>query len=343
MKHLFLSLCLTTVVSIFGVLPAVALGQSDPNVINGGGLVWFAGSVISDSDEAIRIDLGDVHGVLEGDRLAAFRPQNSHYAPLGTIQILESHSTWSRPARSISMALHKGDIIIGIRTLRQIGTGQDLQEAFLERQLVRSSNRNSYSTLREQQSAKILHGLVRRQTRWIRELKPVAGQIRSDSFSSENFQKIQPLLNQIMRFQDLRATGIPIERCIGKEWESVLGTLTPESAIAASTPGKGKLDQTPAVVSQSAESETDSLKSELEKRIDVVREETGLVLFDRFPEERNVAIMICSVIDLESPKNEPLWISLELSKSQFPELAEDREMLVELPEILKRVRTRVNP
>ena len=343
MKHLSISLCLTTVVSIFSVLPAVALGQSDPNVINGGGLVWFAGSVISDSDEAIRIDLGDVHGVLEGDRLAAFRPQNSHYAPVGTIQILESHSTWSRPARSISMALHKGDIIIGIRTLRQIGTGQDLQEAFLERQLVRSSNRNSYSTLREQQSAKILHGLVRRQTRWIRELKPVAGQVRSDSFSSENFQKIQPLLNQIMRFQDLRATGIPIERCIGKEWESVLGTLTPESAIAASTPGKGKLDQTPAVVSQSAESETDSLKSELEKRIDVVREETGLVLFDRFPEERNVAMMICSVIDLESPKNEPLWISLELSKSQFPELAEDREMLVELPEILKRVRTRVNP
>jgi hypothetical protein len=49
------------------------------------------------------------------------------------------------------------------------------------------------------------------------------------------------------------------------------------------------------------------------------------------------------VIDLESPKNEPLWISLELSKSQFPELAEDREMLVELPEILKRVRARVNP
>lgn len=343
MKHLSISLCLTLMIAISGALPAVALAQADPNVINGGGLVWFAGYVVSDSDEATRIDLGDVHGVLEGDWFAAFRSQDNHYTPIGTIQILESHNTWSRPARSVNMALLKGDIIIGIRTLRQIGTGRDLQEAFLERQLVRNSNRNSYSTLREQQSAQILRGLVRRQTRWIRELKTVAGQVRSDSFSTESFQKIQPLLSQVMRLQELRSTGIPIERCIGKEWESVLGTLTPEAATAAATPKNVKPESSAAVVSQLAQEETDSLKSELEKRIDLVREETSLVLFDRFPEERNVAIMLCTVIDIESPKNEPLWISLELSKSQFPELAEDRELLVELPEILKRVRARLNP
>ena len=342
-SHRHFCLCLPALVIVTAVilLSRNAVAQTEADVINGAGIVWFAGNVISDSDEATRIDLGDVHGILEGDRLAAFRPGNNHYTPLGTIQIVESHNTWSRPGDVSSISLKKGDIILGIRTLRQIGTGRELQEAFLERQLVRSSNRNSYSTLREEQSARILRGLVRRQSRWIRELKPIAGQVRSDSFSVENFQKIQPLLNQIRRFQEFRATGVPMDRCLGKEWNSVLATLTPEAEPTATAVADAKPQ--PSTPAAEATTQPDSLKSELETRIDLVREETSQVLFDRFPEERNVAIVLGSVIDLESPRNEPLWISLELSRSQFPELAEDREMLQELPEILKRVRARINP
>lgn len=345
MKHSHRRFCLClpalAIVTAVILLPRDAVAQTEADVINGAGIVWFAGNVVSDSDEAPRIDLGDVHGILEGDRLAAFRPENNHHTPLGTIQIVESHNTWSRPGDVPGISLKKGDIILGIRTLRQIGTGRELQEAFLERQLVRSSNRNSYSTVREEQSARILRGLIRRQSRWIRELKPIAGQVRSDSFSVENFQKIQPLLNQIRRFQEFRATGVPMDRCLGKEWNSVLATLTPEAA--PTTPVVAEAKPQPSTTAADPTAQPDSLKSELETRIDLVREETSQLLFDRFPEERNVAIVLGSVIDLESPRNEPLWISLELSRSQFPELADDREMLQELPEILKRVRARINP
>lgn len=145
------------------LLPQSALAQTDDNTKAGGGIVWYAGTVLSSAAEAERIDLGDVHGILEGDLLAAFRRTDNHYRPLGTVQIIESHPTWSRPGGPVAAQLQQGDLVLGIRTVRQIGTGSDFSEAFLNRQLIRNSNRNGYSTLREQESAQVLRTIVNRQ------------------------------------------------------------------------------------------------------------------------------------------------------------------------------------
>ncbi|MFN5896238.1 MAG: hypothetical protein ACK48Y_01850, partial [Planctomyces sp.] len=220
------------------LLPQSALAQTDDNTKAGGGIVWYAGTVLSSAAEAERIDLGDVHGILEGDLLAAFRRTDNHYRPLGTVQIIESHPTWSRPGGPVAAQLQQGDLVLGIRTVRQIGTGSDFSEAFLNRQLIRNSNRNGYSTLREQESAQVLHTIVNRQQRWVKQLKPVAGRIRGASVTPADFQSLQPLLSQIRRCHDFSAIGIPLEKCASPEWAAVTAVLTPRPAVetASSAP-----------------------------------------------------------------------------------------------------------
>ena len=319
--------------------PGSASAQSDANIKAGGGIVWYAGTVISSAAEAERIDLGDVHGVLEGDRLAAFRRTDNHYTPLGTIQIIDSHPTWSRPGGPVAAQLSQGDLVLGIRTLRQIGTGTDFSEAFLNRQLIRNSSRNGYSTLQEQASAQTLRTIVDRQHRWVRQLKPVAGRIRSASITPEDFQSLQPLLSQIRRFQDFSAVGIPLHRCASPEWAAVSAVLTPAPAIeiTESSPAKTDANSNTAPATDPSAS-PDSLAAALNRRIELIQQESAVVLFDRFPEERVLTNILCTSIGIENPRNEALWISLELARSQFPDLAADREILQEIPEILKRVR-----
>lgn len=323
---------LLLICSLLHAAPASA--QTDANTQAGGGIVWYVGTVLSTAAEAERIDLGDVHGVLEGDKLAAFRRTDNHYRPLGSIQIVDSHPTWSRPGGPVAAQLQQGDLVLGIRTIRQIGTGKDYSEAFLNRQLVRNSNRNGYSTLREQETAQTLRSIVNRQPKWARQLKPVAGRVKGSSLTAEDFESLQPLLKQIRRFQDFSALGIPLEKSASPEWASVASVLTPVPAIPVPTSGDGSAQAVPA----DAAASPDSLAAVLNRRIELIQQETAVVMFDRFPEERILSSMICTAIGIENPRNESLWIGLELSRSQFPELANDREIQQEIPEILKRVR-----
>jgi hypothetical protein len=241
--------------------------------------------------------------------------------------------------------LQTGDRVFAIRVLNQFGTPREFRQAFLERQLVSTTNRNSYSTLRDAEVAMSLHDLRRRQQLWLRELKTNAGRIPSASVGTETWKNLQPLLRQVRRLQDFRAMGLPIDRAVGGGWDSVLTTLTPETA-QSSLPATADITSKDITVSSEQSVTADEVspaQAALERRITLIRQETEQRLFSRFPEERNLAVVLCAAIDIEGPKNELLWISLELSKTQFPQLADDRDMLEEMPVILSRVRQKLNP
>ncbi|MFM7058277.1 MAG: hypothetical protein ACKO2P_15275 [Planctomycetota bacterium] len=334
---------LTVLVCVTGLSPAVA--QSDTNSRNGGGLIWVAGTVISAAGEVARIDLGEVHSILPGDRLAVFRSQDNHHVPIGTVIVEETSANWCRPQVSALTPLQTGDRVFAIRILNQFGTPREYRQAFLERQLVSTTNRNSYSTLRDAEVAMSLHEVKRRQQLWLRELKVNAGRIPSASVSPETWKSLQPLLRQVRRLQDFRAMGLPMDRAVGKGWDSVLTTLTPDTAQSSlPTATEAKPKETSAAADQSATvDEPSPAEAELERKITLIRQETEQRLFTRFPEERHLAVVLCAAIDIEGPKNELLWISLEFAKTQFPQLADDRDMLEEMPVILSRVRQKLNP
>lgn len=322
-----------------------ASAQSDSNSLNGGGIVWVAGTVVSEGGEVSRIDLGEVHSILPGDRLAVFRSHENHHVPVGTVTVEETSANWCRPRPSQATPLRRGDRVFAIRILNQFSSPREFRQAFLERQLVSATNRNSYSTLRDVEVAMSLHDLSRRQQLWLRELKTNAGRIPSASVNSDTWATLQPLLRQVRRLQDFRAVGVPIDRAAGSAWDSVLITLTPEPA-RSSLPTQ--IDPKPKDNQASAETDAAGVavspaKAELDRRITLIRQETEQRLFARFPEERNLVVVLCAAIEIEGPKNELLWMSLELARTQFPQLADDRDMLEEMPVILSRVRQKLNP
>ncbi len=306
--------------------------RTDVADLNAGeGLVWLAGTVRTDGG-TMRVDLGDVHGVLEGDRLAVFRSFEDHHIPLGIVQIADAGTVWSNITSTSPTPLREGDLVLGVRTVRQTGTGENLQNGFLRRQLIRNGDRNGYSSADRVEVALTLRSLVRKQDRWAREKKQVAGSVRSGTITTAKFAALQPLRNHILLLRKYRETGIPLETSIGSTWENCITVLTPRHNV-----------DNPAL---EADPETTSLAlpadQQLKQRIEVIRDATSFILFDRFPEEQNLAVLICAAIEQDNPPNEALWIAVQLSRSQFPNLAEDREMLEEIPEILRRVRLAQN-
>lgn len=328
---------------IFGLTTVPAFGQSDVDsdgVRNGGGLIWYAGTVGVHAGKRPHIDLGDVHGILEGDKVAVFRPVELHYRPIGTVEIEESNVTWSVPKTSSVVKIQAGDRVLVLRTLRQLGTGPEHRESFQRRQLVRHANRNNYSTLLDDEAIEVLTDFEEKQARWVKELKPIAGRIRARSVSPNDFEHMQPLLNQILRFQQFRAIGVPVEKCIGPEWASVLTTLTPEPAEPFS---KTKAKPPESAVAEAAKPEMPTEEAtpaskEIDAKIENIQRIVASVMFDHELEERKVAAMLCVAIDIENPKNEQSWVISQLSRSQFPDLADDEEMMEEMEQILKELR-----
>lgn len=165
------SICTLLLAVSFSILVSVRSPADEVNSVeSGSGLIWLAATVHLDGGTE-RIDLGDVHGVLEGDRLAVFRSTDGHHTPLGTIQVTESRATWSYINTTAASTLREGDLVLGVRNVRQQGTGEHMQNGFLRRQLIRSGSRNGYSSTDRVQSALTLRSLVRRQNRWVKEKK----------------------------------------------------------------------------------------------------------------------------------------------------------------------------
>ena len=297
----------------------------------GAGLVWLAGTVRTDGG-TLRVDLGDVHGVLEGDRLAVFRKHEDHHIPLGIVQIADARTVWSSITSAATTPLQEGDLVLGVRTVRQTGTGENLQNGFLRRQLIRNGDRNGYTSADRVEVALTLRSLVRKQDRWAREKKEIAGSVRSSSITSAKYAALEPLRNQILLMRKYRETGIPLETCAGRTWDNCITVLTPRDNV-----DNPALEADPTTSSLALPTD-----EQLKQRIEVIRDTTSFVLYDRFAEEQNLAVLICTTVEQDSPPNEALWIGVQLSRSQFPGLAEDREMLEEIPEILRRVRLALN-
>ena len=61
-------------------------------------------------------------------------------------------------------------------------------------------------------------------------------------------------------------------------------------------------------------------------------------LFQRFPEERNVIAVICATLLQTKTSNERQWIGQQFAKSQFPALADQEQMLIDVEVVMRTLR-----
>lgn len=313
------------------LLNAAQVSADDP-----AGLIWFVGSVTGLVDERASVDLGEAHNLRDGQALALFRRNDDHYVPLGILTIADSRPTWCLMEKSSRFQPRPGDVAIYVRSMKQLGTGEEFQDAFLKHQIASRGDRNGYSNLQLQEEAAVLQRFVNRQPRWVKEHKPVAGTIRSASVDRNALDEMQPLLNQILKFQEFQSQGVPIDKAVGAEWSLVLSTLiVREVGLPQPDANDGKPEPSETNVTEPAT----ELPTESTIPVESIRRHVDRIMFTRTPEERRVATLICTALEQFSPLHEKLWISQQLRSTQFASLATDVQLLLEYEAVLEQLRS----
>lgn len=307
--------------------------------LDGAGVIEFFGTIHLQEGNHPIIDLGDAHGLHEANEVAIFRAEDMHFRPLGSFRIEESFATHAVPEVPSGVQLRDGDRVVYVKTLSQLGTGEGFRESFLRQQLIKTGERNTYSTFRQQDEADTLQRYVSRHPRWVRDRKHFAGRMRSPTVSVQAADDMTPVLSQVQLLQHYQSMGLSIDRNIGKNWVAVIKALKPAPEVVFGEPrySKPKSDEEGAV-KVSVETNQDPVDV-VERRAERFRREASDILFTRSAEERNLAVIVLAALYVEKPVNERQWLIDQVRVSQFPSLAINEQFIEDLMKILKRVRT----
>lgn len=307
--------------------------------LDGAGVIECFGTIhLQDGNHPI-IDLGDAHGLHDANEVAIFRADDMHFRPLGAFRIEESFATHSVPEVPAEVELRDGDRVVYVKTLSQLGTGGEFRDSFLRQQLIKTGERNSYSTFRQQDQADTLQRYISRQPGWVRDRKHFAGRMRSPSVTVQAADDMTAVLSQVQLLQHYQSIGISIDRNIGHNWLAVMKALKPVPEVVFGEPRLAKAE----TLGESSKSEAAQQPPEpidvIERRAERMRREAENILFTRSAEERNLAVIVIAALYAEKPSNERQWIIDQVRVSQFPALAVNEQFIEDLLKILKRVRT----
>jgi hypothetical protein len=251
----------------------------------------------------------------------------------------------------VFLDLQTGDRVIYARTLSQLGTGDSFRDDFIRRQITKTGTRNSYGTIALQAEAQTLQKFISVQPKWVQKHRHVAGIIRAASLSRQDVQEMEPLLTQVMKFQDYQALGISPQKTIGMEWQLVLDLLAPpptdifgvERETVVLTSKDGNVPPSNAESAENAETADAGAPAEVanvptEQRIESIRKNVERLMFARSKEERNAVVIQCVTLEKIEPKNERQWFSLQLRSTQFALLADDQQFLDDIQNVMRLVR-----
>jgi hypothetical protein len=331
---------------VAGLTVAVFLGISISQTVaekidklDGAGVIECFGTIHVQEGNHPIIDLGDAHGLHDGNEVAIFRAEDMHFRPLGSFRIEESFATHSVPEVPSGVELRDGDRVVYVKTLSQLGTGDGFRESFLRQQLIKTAERNSYSTFRQQDEADTLQRYVSRQPRWVRDRKHFAGRMRSPTVSVQAADDMTAVLSQVQLLQHYHSLGISIDRNIGRNWLTVMKALKPAPEVVFGEPRFNKAGANEEKSSAKPAEPNQDPADVVERRAERFRRESSNVLFTRSAEERNLAVIVLAALYVEKPRNERQWIIDQVRVSQFPALAANEQFIEDLMKILKRVRT----
>ena len=321
------------------------------------GLVWFIGTVEQINDGVPTVDLGEVHTLRTpgearpfavelggasskrvedlppGSRVVVVRNRNNRFSPLGLLNVRFTHPTWTEMERPTTFSPEVGDIVMFVGAPGELGSGETIRDSFIRHRLIANSNRNRYSTMRESIEANALQGIVEKQPTWVRGQRRIAGVIRSASVTKDSYVRLKPFINQIMMFQDYQDQGVQVSKVTTEAWQGVLDELRYHKD-AFETSLKENADGEAAEAGPAIATENKVNPDMLVAVTRVVNE----AMFERFPEERDVIAVVCATLLQTKSSNERQWIGQQLTKSQFPELGNQDQVLIDMERVMRIVR-----
>lgn len=314
------------------------------------GLVWFIGTIEQVNDGVPTIDLGEVHTLRTssearsisikpgantfdelptGCRVVVIRNRNDRFSPLGVMQVRYTYPTWSEMEKPKSFTPEVGDIVMFVAAPGDLGSGTSIRDEFIRHRIISNSRRNRYSTMRDSVEANALQRVVEKQPTWVQGNRRIAGVIRSTSVTQEAHARLKPFIGQIMMFQDYQDQGVNVHQVTSDAWRDVLAELRHRNASIEHGKEAGGDEAEPAITTEN------NVDPALLVTIRRVVDES---MFERFPEERDVIAVVCSKLLQTKTVNERQWMGLQLAKSQFPRLARQEQILIDMEGIMRRVR-----
>ena len=321
------------------------------------GLVWFIGTVEQINDGVPIIDLGEVHTLRTpaearpyavelggagskrvedlppGCRVVVVRNRNNRFSPLGLMDVHFTYPSWSEMETPTSFSPEVGDIVMFVAAPGELGSGATIRDSFIRHRITANSNRNRYSTMRETIEANALQGILEKQPTWVKGQRRIAGVIRSASVTKDAYVRLKPFINQIMMFQDYQDKGVQVSQVTTDAWPGVLDELRYE---------KDKFEPTPTESTEAAAGEAGPAIA-TENKVDpntliAVKRIVNEAMFERFPEERDVVAVVCATLLQTKTSNERQWMGQQLTKSQFPALGSQEQVLIDMEGIMRSVR-----
>ncbi len=294
------------------------------------GLVWFIGTVEQVVDGVPLIDLGEVHTLRKGSMVTVIRYRDSHFAPLGVLEIRFSNPGWCQTETPVSFAAEVGDLVMFVEAPGDLGSGDAIRDGFIRHRIVTNANRNRYSTARELIEADTLQRVIEKQPKWVEGKRRIAGVIRSPSVTKDLHTRLKPFINQILTFQDYQDQGVDIAEVTSAPWQDVLAELRHrKELIEISTPGEGLDTAAEPIVTENTVDQG---------QLVTVRRLVDVSMFQRFAEERNTIAAICAALLYTKTSNERQWMSQQLAKSQFPALSNQEQTLIDMEAIMRQMR-----
>lgn len=306
--------------------PAVVCGQ-EVNLARSG-LVYGLGRVQRVSSTSSQIDLGDVHTLRPGEKLAIFRPTSNYYVPIGVVEVRQTFATYCQTNNSPNVRPEIGDVAVFPREFSQLKTSAEHQDDFVRLQVLKKSGSNRYSTFGDAHVAEAMAEYRDRYDQWERSKSDVIGYMFGQSFVKSGEQSITPLLRQIGLMREIYRDGRRSLPAAGEAWDAVIRVVSGPTVRAQHEAAQKIV--------------TDDEFVDEEKSGAMIRDIQRLVrdtLFDKLDEEQKLVTFLVATIIETSPRNVELWFSHHLEQSQFPLLAEEVALVDQVREILKVLRS----
>ena len=282
------------------------------------GIVYVIGTVIHMTPGGAVIDLGEAHTLRDQDSLAVFRPANNYFEAKGLAAVTRAGVTFSLCDSQV--VLEENDVVMTVRELSQISPGRKHRTQVLTRQVIRTAGEENHTTVRNVRIAQALLDYELQYPGWERSQSEVVGTLLSGSLRSDRSDRRDHLLSQIDLMRELYQQGTEMIPAAGKAWEQVIDLLAGPTARA-------EHDSLPE--SEAAE-DADVAVTAGSIRVRVLEQ-----VFDLRPEQQNTIAMLVAALATGESTNRQNMLTTLLRRSQFPELADDEQLLEDMRSIVR--------
>lgn len=312
-------LCMGLMLQSAGPLAAQKVELEKP------GIVYGIGRVEKVTDRTAIIDLGDVHTVQVGQKIALIRPTADYYVPVGAVSVTRTQPSSCNVSTTGRVKPQAGDVAMFVREFSEMETPEKHQLRFLRERMVKRAQNGGLSGMNQSQISVALRSYAADYPAWRSSQKAVVGYLTGASYADGQEETLRPLINQLNMLRDARREGSNGVAAAGEAWLEVMQVLEGPTVAARHA------------AAQKVVSDENVVEDKTPLPIRDISRRVADVVFDRNDEEQKLVRFLVARVIEDPPRSLELWLPLRLQQSQFPQLAVDNAITEHVRKVVRQL------